>query len=97
MHDGIGMTGPMNNQDILTQSFVSRKHHDLFGYYFPEEIENWFCDNWMNEVYQGIDRYFPLKNHLCNNVGGKERYAVKKMGYKQYVEKDLLRINKIKQ
>ena len=32
---GIGMTGPMNNNArILTQSFVSRKHMDLFGFYF---------------------------------------------------------------
>ena len=98
MHDGIGMTGPINNNpNILTQTFVSRKHRDLFGYFFPEEIENWYCDNWINEVYQCINHYFPLKHHVCNNVGGSERYTIKNVNYKQYVERDFLRIINNKQ
>ena len=37
--NGVGLVGPINNNPrILTQSFVSRKHMDLFGYYFPPEI-----------------------------------------------------------
>jgi len=73
----IGMTGPINNNpNILTQSFVSRKHMDLFGYYFPEEIVNWFCDDWINEVYRGIYRFFPLTQHFCENLGGAPRYNI---------------------
>jgi hypothetical protein len=94
MHDGIGMTGPINNNpNISTQSFVSRKHHHLFGYFFPEEIENWYCDDWINEVYRGINHYFPLKHHTCDNNGGNVRYAIKNVNYKQYVERDLRIIN----
>lgn len=93
LHDGIGMTGPINNNpNILTQSFVSRKHHDLFGYYFPEEIENWYCDDWINKVYLGINRCFPLKHHLCNNIGGDVRYNIKHVSYEQYVDRDLRNI-----
>lgn len=97
LHNGIGMTGPINNNPrILTQSFVSRKHHELFGYYFPEEIENWYCDDWINDVYKGINHLFPLQQHRCNNIGGKERYNIKHSNYNQYVERDLFRIkNKI--
>ncbi len=74
---GIGMTGPINNNPaILTQSFVSRKHMELFGYYFPEEIVNWYCDDWMNEVYIKLRRFYPLKNHFCENLGGNPRYNV---------------------
>ena len=76
-HDGNGMTGPVNNNpSILTQSFVSRKHYDKFGYYFPPEIINWFCDNWINDVYRGLKQFYPLKKHLCVNLGGTPRYDV---------------------
>lgn len=73
----IGVTSPIcrNNQLILTQSFVSRKHMDIFGFYFPEEIVNWGCDDWINIVYKP-SYFFPLRNYFCNNVGGRERYTV---------------------
>lgn len=75
--DGIGLVGPINNNPrILTQSFVSRKHKELFGYYFPPEIINWFCDDWINEVYKKIGHFYPLRNHFCNNVGGEPRYEI---------------------
>lgn len=76
-HNGIGMTGPMNNNSrILTQSFVSRRHMDLFGRYFPEEIINWCCDDWINEVYKSIGYFLPLRHHFCNNIGGEPRYDI---------------------
>ena len=73
----IGLVGPINNNPrILTQSFVSRKHMELFGYYFPPEIINWFCDDWINDVYKGIHKFYPLNAHLCINIGGKPRYDI---------------------
>lgn len=76
-NNNIGVTSPVciNNQLILTQSFVSRKHMKIFGVYFPEEIINWGCDDWINIVYKP-DHYYPLMKYFCNNVGGKERYVV---------------------
>ena len=60
----IGVTGPIDwgrelfkqkhkceQKFLLTQTFVSRKHMDFFGFYFPEEIKNWYCDDWMTYVY----------------------------------------------
>lgn len=74
---GVGVAGPINNNArILTQSFVSRKHMELFDYYFPPEIINWCCDDWINDVYQAIGTFYPLANHLCINVGGLPRYQV---------------------
>jgi hypothetical protein len=76
-NNNIGMTGPMNNNDrILTQSFVSRKHMELFGYFFPPEIINWGCDDWINLIYKGINAFFPLRHHFCDNIGGKPRYLI---------------------
>jgi hypothetical protein len=75
-HSDLGLTGPINNNPkILTQSFVSRKHMDIFGFYFPEEILNWFCDDWYNEVYKP-NHFYPLSNHFCSNDGGDPRYVV---------------------
>jgi hypothetical protein len=76
-NNNIGLTGPINNNPrILTQSFVSRKHYTLFGYYFPEEIINWCCDDWINDVYNEINAFFPLHQHLCVNIGGDPRYVI---------------------
>lgn len=75
-HNNIGLTGPINNNPrILTQSFVSRKHMEIFGWYFPEEIPNWGIDDWYNYVYQP-NYFYPLAEHFCSNNGGKPRYAV---------------------
>jgi hypothetical protein len=75
--DNIGVTGPANtngNISILTQTFVHRTHLDIFGFYFPEEIINWHCDNWINGVYGGATR-LPSQ-FTCKNAGGKERYEI---------------------
>ena len=75
-NNGIGVAAPIcNNPTILTQSFVTRKHMEIFGWYFPEEIVNWFCDNWINAVYKP-SHWFPLRKHYCSNDGGAERYIV---------------------
>lgn len=71
----VGLTGPDNkNGRILTQAFVSRKHMEIFGSFFPETIVNWGCDDWYNWVYEG--HLFPLKDHLCTNEGGDPRYVI---------------------
>jgi hypothetical protein len=85
-HNNIGLTGPINNNNfILTQAFVSRKHMEIFGYFFPENIINWGCDDWYNFVYKP-DHFFPLSNHYCSNEGGTPRYVIdRKPGFtKQY-------------
>jgi hypothetical protein len=76
-NNNIGLTGPINNHPtLLTQSFVSRKHMDIFGFYFPEEIRNWFCDDWINGIYIKAGKFCPLKNHTCINAGGDPRYII---------------------
>jgi len=75
-HNDIGITGPMNNNAvILTQCMVSRKHMQIFGYFFPSEIINWCCDDWYNIVYSP-DNFFPLMSHYCSNEGGDPRYVI---------------------
>jgi hypothetical protein len=75
-NNDIGIAGPLNNNGrILTQVMVSRAHMEIFGYFFPEEIVNWCCDDWYNFVYSP-KHFFPLIGHFCNNGGGQPRYVI---------------------
>ena len=74
--DDVGLAGPINNNSrILTQAFVSRKHMEIFGWFFPKEIKNWCCDDWYNMVYHPKYLY-PLTNHFAVNAGGQPRYNI---------------------
>jgi len=88
-HNNIGMTGPLDigrikygskesqpggSRFIQTQSFVSRRHKEIFNYYFPPEIKNWFCDDWITKTY--YPEYFYLLKNFIDNVGGQPRYEV---------------------
>jgi len=72
----IGMTGPQNdgNTTILTQAMVHRTHLEIFnGKFFPPEIKNWYCDDWLNGVYPRL----PLPpEYRCCNTGGDPRYEI---------------------
>ena len=75
-NNNVGLAGPINNNSrILTQAMVSRKHMEIFGWFFPEEIINWCCDDWYNWIYQPT-HFFPLRSHYCSNDGGAPRYVV---------------------
>lgn len=75
-NNNIGISGPINNNArILTQVMVSRKHMDIFGFFFPEEIKNWCCDDWYNFVYSPT-HFFPLVDHYCSNNGNEPRYNI---------------------
>lgn len=88
-HNNIGLTGPIDNgrfvdgnpvfkpggsRFIHTQAFVSRKHMEIFGTFFPEQIKNWFCDDWITKVY--YPNHFYILKHSLKNVGGEPRYNV---------------------
>jgi len=76
-NNNLGVSGPYdtNNRRLLTQTGVSRKHYDIFKYYFPLDFKNWYCDDWINQVYQP-DNFFFLKTVKICNLGGKPRYNV---------------------
>lgn len=75
-NNNIGISGPINNNTrILTQAMFSRKHMEIFGFMFPEEIKNWCCDDWYNLLYKP-NHFFPLTNHYCSNDGGNPRYNI---------------------
>ena len=76
LYHGYGVTGPHDRMQhrVHTQSFVSRRHYEIFGVYFPPQIKNWFCDDWITKVYANL-LLFPLRDKWCMNVGGAPRYT----------------------
>jgi hypothetical protein len=90
----IGMTGPKNtngNTSILTQCFVHRTHYEIFGYFFPEEIRNWYCDDWINGIYPKLR--LPAE-FTCVNTGGEPRYQIMNVPAlcRKLIERDVLKI-----
>lgn len=76
-HSDIGVACPLDTRwgnALFTQSVVSRKHMEIFGFYFPEELKNWYCDNWMTDVYSPGHKY--CLRETLSNMGGPERYAI---------------------
>ena len=96
-NNNIGVSGPNNvgvNNTTLTQAMVSRKHMEIFGYFFPPSIINWYCDNWISEVYYP-KHSFKLNQHYAPNLGGKERYeiAVDKTDYLRELNEGVIKLN----
>lgn len=86
-HHGIGISGPFNEHThMLTQTLISRKHYDIFGFLFPENILNWGCDDWLNSVYLP-NLVYPINNELAINSGGPPRYNIS-----GYNEKNIKRL-----
>ena len=76
MHS-IGVVAPNDIRwkcNLYTQSFVSRAHFDIFKYYFPLNISNWFCDDWITYVYDADTKYC-FRNKRINNNNTSGRYS----------------------
>lgn len=60
---------------LLTQSIVSFKHYFIFNFYYPPELKNWYCDDWITEIYEKHDWVFRLEQGFYN-LGGAPRYKI---------------------
>ena len=47
---------------------------EIFGSYFPHQLKNWYCDDWMTLTY--YPKFFYTINHFCRNLGGSPRYEI---------------------
>jgi hypothetical protein len=60
---------------------------------FPEELKNWYCDNWINYVYKN-GNVFNAINHGCKNTsveftGERYKYINTKQLFITLAEKDI--------
>ena len=98
--DNIGVTGPCeyinykgrmsskNPKTVIENAFFSRKHYEIFGTLFDDRIKNWFCDDWISDVYGSVGRMKMFLNIMCNNGVRGVRYHEDKgfSNYKQILE-----------
>lgn len=118
--DGIGVAGCLEkwnaacrkkkNQPLcLENAFVGRKHYEFFGSFFNPTIENWFCDEWVTQVYMPnyvtVHKDLEVKNKVRydgeNSVGESNqkdgqsfRYKIKNIKPQQF--KDMIKSDKEK-
>lgn len=76
-NNNIGVVGPVDLRHaghvngLLSQSFVSRKHMEIFGFYFPEELLNWYCDDWIGDIYYPKYKTRLIDFKINNEVGAR--------------------------
>ena len=58
---------------IITTDKIRKVAIEMFKNFFPEEIRNWLCDDYITELYKPY-YLFPAKNAMLVNMGGCERY-----------------------
>lgn len=65
--------GFSNNPNIPTQFLIHKKHYHHFGWVFPPQIHNWFCDDFLFGLYKQHGNWLKEYNHY--NLGGEPRYT----------------------
>jgi len=68
-----------DNIRIATHPFLHKKHVELLGYFYPKEIKNWYCDDWVTEVYTKLGKIIKSdKPVFANTLLAKEtnRYTI---------------------
>lgn len=105
-HQNIGICGfsDLNrlqynpNDRLLTQSFVHSTHYEIFGHYFPKQIKNWGCDDWITEIYRKTDNCYYSLTHTISNKGGNPRYDIvnNRTLWNRLIDIDYRKINKFK-
>jgi len=65
--------GFSNNTQIPTQFLLHKKHYEHFGWIFPPQIHNWFCDDFIAGLYKNKGNW--IKEYKHYNMGGDPRYT----------------------
>jgi hypothetical protein len=65
--------GFSNNENIPTQFLIHKKHFNHFGWVFPPQIHNWFCDDFLYGLYKNQGSW--IKEYKHHNLGGEPRYT----------------------
>ncbi len=65
---------------VIENAFVHKTHHQIFGTFFDERIDNWYCDDWVTEVYKP-DYSIHIKDIFVKNVV-MDRYEIRNINNK---------------
>jgi hypothetical protein len=85
-NNNIGVVGPCNIVNyrqrtnvhrpfVIENAFVSKKHIEIFGYFFHPSIKNWYCDDWITRIYDSFLSEIQI-NFTCSNTIVDARYKI---------------------
>jgi len=82
---------------VIENAFVHRKHYQIFNTFFNKSIENWYCDDWITEVYKPDLSTLCIDIKVVNTIMA--RYHVKDIGgeIKEKIMKDKKLMNEIRE
>ncbi|XP_060565938.1 uncharacterized protein LOC132724968 isoform X2 [Ruditapes philippinarum] len=76
--ENVGVVGPTCNEgntNILTHDMVHRQHLEIFDFYYPPYLENWWTDDWITRVYQP-NKSTKLTSWIVKHIILNTRYNV---------------------
>jgi hypothetical protein len=74
-------------QYCLENAFVHKTHWDRFGFFYPPEIKNWYCDDWITQVYSGT-LSLMMEDVIVRNLSirtAQQRYEVAVPRWKELI------------
>lgn len=98
LNNNIGFSaGDSGNPQLpMTQFMIHKTHFETFGYVFNPLLKNWYCDNYLNELYP--KKYINYFEYIkLGNNGGEPRYTPLNDAklYKMCVRRDKKKLNKL--
>jgi len=65
---GLGWGVDQTNENICTHPFVHKTHVESLGFFYPSTIKNWYCDDWVTQVYQRLNRVTKSNGPVIRNA-----------------------------
>ena len=65
---GLGWGIDEGNDRICTHHFLSKKHVNMLGYFYPSSIKNWYCDDWVTLLYEKLNRIVKSDKPVIKNA-----------------------------
>lgn len=81
---------------VIENAFVHKTHYDIFGYFYPWEIKNYYCDNWITEVYRD-ELSVILHSMTSRNLSihaSQQRYEILYPNWEECIRKSRIQLNK---
>jgi len=68
---------------VIENAFVHKTHYHIFKTFFDENIDNWYCDDWLTEIYKPYHSTHLLDVTIINKIGQGEppRYNIRNIGH----------------
>ena len=85
-----------NAAGICTHPFVKSSHVKYLGYFYPKEIKNWYCDDWITRLYNRFNLINKTDDFVISNKVLQKRYNVYKIKNEQLDKLVLVAENTLK-